>query len=281
MITIQVKNIEGKTILPIAGSQLAAGYDIVAVEEPTIVGTQLPPSFEEPDWWKAIDYLEYHTALYISPEPRTMTIQQMDFGTGKYVGGPTTNVIENYHTLLHPRSSIRKYNLVLANSIGLVDNDYRGEIIMCFKYIFQPEDLMFGDVSDKAVPDSHVQMILGRVNPSKVYKKGDKIGQLVAEPTNPMTFQLVSELGVTARGEGGFGSTDMQGQQDTKQQAPAKTIVQTEGVFGTIAEAYQQSGGVPIKKRYIDEIKERERMVTHKPSANPMPLKTGIHERKG
>ena len=257
MITIQVKNIEGKTILPVAGSQLAAGYDIVAVEEPTIIGTQLPPSFNEPDWWKAIDYLEYHTALYISPQSNA----------GEYV---------NYHTLLHPRSSVRKYNLVLANSIGLVDNDYRGEIIMCFKYIFQPEDLMFGDISDKAVPDSHVQMILGRVNPNKVYKKGDKIGQLVAEPTNPMTFQLVSELDATVRGEGGFGSTDAQ-----PQQAPAKPTGYTEGVFGTIAEAYQQAGGVPIKKRYIDEIKERERIVTNRPpSAAPMP-KPGIHERKG
>lgn len=266
MITIQVKNIEGKTILPVAGSQLAAGYDIVAVEEPTIVGTQLPPSYNELDWWKAIDYLEYHTQLFISPQPEY-----------EY---PGSNSPINYHTLLHPRSSIRKYNLVLANSIGLVDNDYRGEIIMCFKYIFQPEDLMFGDVSDKSVPDSHVQMILGRVNPNKVYKKGDKIGQLVAEPTNPMTFQLVSELDTTTRGEGGFGSTDMQGQQDTKQQALPKAMGYTEGVFGTIADAYQQAGGVPIKKRYIDEIKERERMVTRKPSAAPMP-KTGIHERRG
>lgn len=262
MITIQVKNIEGKTVLPVAGSQRAAGYDIVAVEEPTIVGTQLPPSFNEPDWWKAIDYIEYHTQLFISPQPSRRE------NTGE--------VVENYHTLLHPRSSVRKYNLLLANSIGLIDNDYRGEIIMCFKYIFQPEDLMFGDVSDTSVPtDSHIQMILGRINQAKIYKKGDKIGQLVVDPTNPAIFKLVSELDATNRGEGGFGSTDAQ------QQAPAVApLPRTEGVFGTIAETYQQAGGVQVKKRYIDEIKERERMVTRKPSSAVSMPPPGIHERK-
>ena len=39
------------------------------------------------------------------------------------------------------------------------------------------------------------------------YKKGDKIGQLLIRKTIHMPFEFVDELGSTARGTGGFGST--------------------------------------------------------------------------
>ena len=264
MTTIEVKNIDGNTVLPVPGSTLAAGYDIVAVGEPTIVGTQLPPSFNEPDWWKSVDYIEYHTQLFISPQPARRE--------------NTREVLEEYHTLLHPRSSVRKYNLVLANSIGLVDSDYRGEIIMCFKYIWQPEDFMWGNVVDSAKSGSEpIPMMLGRVNVNKIYKAGDKVGQLVVEPTTPAQFTLVSELDKTDRGEGGFGSTD----KPEVKRPLGSPVTYTEGVFG-IQEAYQKAGGVPIKKRYLDEIKDRERQaqmaVKSQPSKPVLP--TGIRERK-
>lgn len=266
MITIQVKNIEGKTSLPVPGSKVAAGYDIIALADPTIVGTQLPPSYNEPNWWKSIDYIEYKTGLFISPQP--------------------DNYGNNYHTNIFPRSSVRKYNLVLANSIGLVDNDYRGELLVCFKYIWQPEDFIWGEVRDNTKGDQAPKepMMLGKINEAKIYKKGDKIAQLVTDVTNPTQYVLVSELNQTVRGTGGFGSTDKQPNSESIPEVKTGLGMPknyTEGVFG-LAEAYQKVGGVPVKKRYIDELKEREREKMSNPSTpsnKPFPT-TGIRERQ-
>jgi len=268
MVTIQVKNIEGKTILPVAGSDYAAGYDIVAVDDPIIVGEEVVKEGEFFPFYRRIDYIEYHTALHISPQSPTEYVHHdPDF----------------FHTLLHPRSSVRKYNLVLANSIGLVDNDYRGEIICCFKYIWQPEDFLWGmeNTGETIEQDGMVgkkmrKTILGQINRERIYKKGDKIAQLVAEKTNPMSFLLVNELDATERGAGGFGSTDrpkitetviaVRKQESIPQPEVASINVaptnvappEPKGSFGDIVERYQKAGGIPIKKKYSDEVKERE-----------------------
>jgi len=251
MVTIQVKNIEGKTVLPIAGSELAAGYDIVAIDDPVIVGESITKEGDFFPLYHHIDYIEYHTALYISPLDASPEF--------------THHNRETYHTLLHPRSSIRKYNLVLANSIGLIDNDYRGELILCFKYIWQPEDFVMESGS-----------FLGKINREKIYKKGDKIGQLVAEKTNPTEFVLVNELDATARGRGGFGSSDNKEEpsnpsiikiQGKLQQANPKDIKAEKAqdeesnlVTGHIIDKYQKAGGIPVRKKYSDEVKEREQL---------------------
>lgn len=233
MVTIQVKNIEGKTVLPVSGTDRAAGYDIVAVDDPVVVGETV--EYNDQTYYKRIDYLEYHTALYISPQD------------GRRVAD---GVPEHCHILIHPRSSVRKYNLLLANSIGLVDNDYRGEILVCYKYVWQPEDyiLEMANIFDNENPDIIVSkyptgQLFGTINKSKIYKKGDKIAQLVASQTVPCEYHFVSELDKTSRGEGGFGSTE------NKQLSNSKTC---------LTELYNKSGGIPTKQRYSEEIKQRE-----------------------
>jgi dUTPase len=249
MVTIQVKNIEGKTVLPVCGTERAAGYDIVAVDDPIIVGETIEYNGET--YYKRIDYLEYHTALYISPQD------------GRRVAD---GVPEHCHTLIHPRSSVRKYNLLLANSIGLIDNDYRGEILVCYKYVWQPEDyvvemeyLSSDDEPNHTSGYVPTGRLLGAINTSKIYKKGDKVAQLVASQTIPSLYEFVSELDQTNRGEGGFGHTD------TKTKilgvTPPSPVIQPAGAKpagGYITELYKQAGGIPIKQRYIDEIKQRE-----------------------
>lgn len=168
---IYVKKIEGVT-LPQRGTDLSAGYDIVATSEPKIVGVS-GKTEEEIVFWRNIDYIEYETNLFIAPMAVT------------------------FHTLIHPRSSISKYNLVLANSIGLVDNDYRGMVICRFKYQWQPTDFF-----------QYRNALVGTPNMDKIYKKGDKIAQLVVEPTIQVEWEFVDDLTQTQRGEGGFGSTD-------------------------------------------------------------------------
>ena len=170
---IYTKKVDGLT-LPERGSQVAAGYDIVATSDPKIVGEKL----DEGNWIR-VDYVEYETNIFIAPSAVT------------------------FHTLIHPRSSISKYSLVLANSIGLVDNDYRGMVICRFKYIWQPEDYRFTNFLGNLTSFGG-----GIVNTEKIYKRGDKIAQLVFEPTVQVEFEVVDDLSVTQRGAGGFGSSD-------------------------------------------------------------------------
>jgi deoxycytidine triphosphate deaminase len=50
-----------------------------------------------------------------------------------YGTGIAAEIPEGYVGLVFPRSSIRKYGLALANSIGVIDSGYRGEIMCSFK----------------------------------------------------------------------------------------------------------------------------------------------------
>ena len=73
-----------------------------------------------------------------------------------------------------------KQGLRPANCVGIVDSDYRGEVIVP----------LYND-SDK----------------TQKVEKGEKIAQLIILPYVTWDIQIVNELDDTARGEGGFGST--------------------------------------------------------------------------
>ena len=91
---------------------------------------------------------------------------------------------EGFVGLIFPRSSIRKTNLQLSNSVGVVDSGYRGEIQATFNKI---------QGIDNVERDS--------------YKVGDRICQIMIIPHPTIEFEEVEELNNTERGEGGFGST--------------------------------------------------------------------------
>lgn len=111
----------------------------------------------------------------------TITDSYIEYGTGIAVELP-----EGYHCELFPRSSISKYHLILSNGVGLVDPAYRGELKFRFKICTSPSDV---------------------ATPYRLYKKGDKIGQIVIRRTYNFPVQEVDILSETVRGEGGFGST--------------------------------------------------------------------------
>lgn len=81
---------------------------------------------------------------------------------------------------LRPRSSIYKTGMVLSNAVGTVDDLYRGEVSAIFYHVFP------------GMPR---------------YRVGDRIGQIKLGITLPLEFEEVEELGETARGDGGYGST--------------------------------------------------------------------------
>lgn len=101
--------------------------------------------------------------------------EKLVFGTGLAVEIP-----EGHVGLLFPRSSIVKTLLSLANSVGVIDSGYRGEI----KVIFDP---------------GH--------RPKKNYEVGDRIAQLIIMPFPRVEPVEAFDLSDTARGSGGFGST--------------------------------------------------------------------------
>lgn len=106
------------------------------------------------------------------------TNTQVTYGTGIAVEIPY-----GYVGLIFPRSSIRKYELELSNSVGVIDSGYRGEVQLTFNKII---------ANDLAV---------------NTYEIGDKIGQLIILPYPIIKFLEVSQLSESSRGEGGFGST--------------------------------------------------------------------------
>ena len=99
------------------------------------------------------------------------------FGTGISIQLP-----DGYYADLRPRSSISKYDLVLANSVGTIDSDYRGELILKFKPTLRKSTWNNGVYETDEV---------------KEYEIGDRIAQLVILPYPKVSFVEVDDLSET------------------------------------------------------------------------------------
>ena len=82
--------------------------------------------------------------------------------------------------LLVPRSSMSKTPLRCANSVGIVDADYRGEISIVYENVSCSDYMIF---------------------------RGDRIAQLIIVPITVVDVEEVQTLSETERGTGGYGST--------------------------------------------------------------------------
>ena len=83
---------------------------------------------------------------------------------------------------VYPRSGMAtKRGLVLANGTGIIDSDYRGPLIVALK---------------------------NTSNEIQIITHGERIAQIVVIPYCPIHFCETDSFGTTARGIGGFGSTD-------------------------------------------------------------------------
>ena len=99
-----------------------------------------------------------------------------------YHTGLAFEVPEGYAMFIFPRSSNRKTDFYLTNSVGILDSGYRGELMMAYK--------------------SRTQEL--RRAP---YQVGERIGQIMILPYPHVCFDVVEELSDSERGAGGFGST--------------------------------------------------------------------------
>ena len=82
--------------------------------------------------------------------------------------------------ILVPRSSMSKTPLRCANSVGIIDADYRGEISIVYENISCSDYTIF---------------------------RGDRIAQLIIVPIAMVDVIEVDKLSETERGDGGYGST--------------------------------------------------------------------------
>ena len=143
MPVIAVKKLDERAVLPTYGSAFAAGADLYALCDEELVF--------QPNETKFV---------------RT---------------GLAMEIPEGYAGLIYARSGLAcKRGLAPANKVGVVDSDYRGEVMVALH-----------NHSDKEQ----------RVAP------GERIAQLVVAPFLKASFEETETLGDTVRGEGGFGST--------------------------------------------------------------------------
>ena len=141
--SMNLKKLNEKAKIPTYGSSAAAGADLYAceAEEVTI----------KPGETKLI-----HTGLAME-------------------------IPEGLVGLIYARSGLAsKKGLAPANKVGVIDSDYRGEIMVA---------LHNHGTAEQTVAD------------------GERIAQIVFAPYYAAEFTVVEELNDTARGEGGFGST--------------------------------------------------------------------------
>ena len=92
-----------------------------------------------------------------------------------------------YEAQIRPRSGLSTKGLVIVNSPGTVDSDYRGQVLVPMTY-------------------------QGLGTSPNIFRimKGTRIAQMVIQRVPRVRFEQVSKLPTTDRGEGGFGSTGTQ-----------------------------------------------------------------------
>lgn len=140
---MQVKKLRADAVLPTRGSFYSAGWDLYT--------TNKEPVTIQPD------------SCYM-------------FGTGLAFAIP-----EDYFGAIYIRSSVGiKKHLMLSNNVGVIDSDYRGEVMI------QVHNM--GETPVTVEPYS-------------------RIAQMVVTPCPTMFMEWVEELPDTVRGTGGIGST--------------------------------------------------------------------------
>ena len=159
---MKVKKLTKTAIIPTRGSDGAAGFDLYA------------DSFEVPENIPGVFSCERANGIEV-PVGTTVKVH-----TGIAMAIP-----EGYVGLLFARSGLAcKQGIRLANSVGVIDEDYRGEIVAVLH-----------------IDANYTQ------SKSVELQKGQRVAQIMFVKYNPFEMEEVEDLDETARGSGGFGST--------------------------------------------------------------------------
>lgn len=124
-----------------------------------------------------------------------------------YGTGLAFEIPKGYVGLLFPRSSNARTNLILTNSVGVIDSGYRGEVMFKYKALhYYMRNYFLWRLAEKFCKKN-------KVNPSFEvfthchYKVGDRVGQLIIIKHPYIELVESDELSESERGAGGYGST--------------------------------------------------------------------------
>jgi dUTP pyrophosphatase len=115
-----------------------------------------------------------------------MAVETLRPGVFAFDTGISVQAEAGYYCEVVPRSSIVNTEFILANSVGVIDPDYRGRIRVVLRYAGSSPD--GGEAEAQAL-------------------SGGRIAQLLVRRREPVEIIELQELEETPRGEGGFGSS--------------------------------------------------------------------------
>lgn len=131
------------------------------------------------------------------------TEQYIEYGTNI-----AFHIPKGYVGLIFPRSSVTKEDLMLKNSVGIIDSGYLGEVMFRFTKIvnsaFHEMTLSNGTHSDGINKVIDIKVIEREL---QIYNIGDRIGQIMFIKLPKTKLIVVDDFDETKRGVGGFGST--------------------------------------------------------------------------
>ncbi len=140
---VKIKKLDERAIIPTYGSDYAAGVDLYSVSDSELT-------------------IKAHETVLVKT-------------------GLAMEIPEGYGGFIFARSGLAtKKGLAPANKVGVVDADYRGEIMVALH---------------------------NHTNDDKTIEAHERIAQMVFLPFLKANFEEVETLSETVRGEGGFGST--------------------------------------------------------------------------
>ena len=95
--------------------------------------------------------------------------------------GIVMEIPNGYVGLVYARSGLScKQGLAPANKVGVIDSDYRGNIMIA---------------------------LYNQSNETRIVSEGDRIAQIIIQPVEQFGFKVTENLSNTIRGNGGFGSS--------------------------------------------------------------------------
>lgn len=140
---VRIKKLRADAVVPTYGSEFSAGADLYACEEATVT---------------------------IAPHETALIHTGLSF-----------EIPEGYGGFIYARSGLAtKKGLAPANKVGVIDADYRGEVMVSLH---------------------------NHTNTPQSVEPGERVAQMVIAPFLKAEFTVAEKLSDTVRGTGGFGST--------------------------------------------------------------------------
>jgi dUTP pyrophosphatase len=122
--------------------------------------------------------------------------------------GLAVAIPEGYVGYVCSRSGLAlKQGVFIPNDPGVVDSGYRGDVGVFLTYNGQPEKGRDNSVHYCYETKVIKGVAVNEMIPGVQFPKGSRVGQLIIQKVEKIEWDLVQDLDVTERGDGGFGSS--------------------------------------------------------------------------